>query len=330
MTLPLLKRLPAAAAALLLAAAGNASAGPYAYAYNNIFGLQVFIDGPVSIDSSLHLSNIHTGLNGASLSTGGGNLLDAPRAALGAVSRGENDFTRQGPGGTFVRGDAQIVSTQFPSFPPGADSVQAVVAAEAHLHGPGYAYAAPSNGSNTGIAIKVVVDRPGAAFYFDFRAFPYLLALLDQPGQGASAALQTSIQVLDANGAAVFSWAPDGALGSGIHGGAEWADDFNLNLNLGAAGAPGGALAYDPAACGEPTGSGIGRACGGRFTAVSDNLAAGNYLLVLDVASSVDVIQPAAIATPGTLALLGLGLAGLAIGERRRPSIFFTAPRATT
>lgn len=327
MTLPSLKRLPVAAAALLLAAAGNASAGPYAYAYNNIFGLRVFIGGPVSINSSTHLSNIHTSLNGASLSTGGSGLLDAPQAALGAVSRGENDFTRQGPGATFVRGDAQIVSTQLPPFPAGSDSVQAVVAAEAHLHGPGYAHTEPSNGSLTGIAVNLAVGAPGTAFFFDFRAYPYLLALLGQPGDSASAALRTSIRILDAGGAAVFSWAPDGALGSGIHGGTEMADDLSLNRKLsGADAAPGGAAVYDPAACGEPGGSGIGTACGGRFTAVSDSLAAGNYMLVLDVASSVDVFQ---IATPGTLALLGLGLAGLAIGSRRRPSAFFTTPRAT-
>ena len=79
---------------------------------------------------------------------------------------------------------------------------------------------------------------------------------------------------------------------------------------------------YDPSGCGAPTGTGTGKTCGGQYGAVTDNLVAGNYTLVLNMLNSSELayvpgVTP--VALPGTLPLLAAGLAALAcLAPRRR------------
>ena len=137
MKLSQLKLLPAAAALAMMCAAGGAQAGAYGYSYDNIFGLTISNPtGVVTVASSTNISRSTSTLNGVSVINGGSGQLDSPQSAVGAVTKGQNDFTQQGPTGTYARGDAQIVSTQFPPFPAGATSTQAVNVAEAHLERP--------------------------------------------------------------------------------------------------------------------------------------------------------------------------------------------------
>ncbi|PLY48289.1 PEP-CTERM sorting domain-containing protein [Janthinobacterium sp. ROICE36] len=323
MKLSQLKLIPAAAALAMLCAAGSAHAGAYGYSYNNIFGLTINNPtGVITLANSTTISRSTATLNNVSVINGGAGSIDAPRSAVGAVTKGENNFTQQGPLGTFSRGDAQIVSTQFPSFPPGATSTQAVNVAEAHLDGPGTADASGRNGSATGFSVNFVVGSPTATLSFDFLASPFMQVFLNNDvglQSTATANLAVTFTITDAAGAIVFNWAPDGVIGSGIVGGTESADAANLNTNLGTTYLTrGNLLTYDPSGCGTPTGTGVGTTCGGAYGALTNTLLAGNYTLTLNAVESVDLVKQAATPEPGTLALLGLGLAGLGYASRRK------------
>ena len=323
MKLSHLKLITAAAALAMLCAAGSAQAGAYGYSYNNIFGLVIAVPtGQITVANSTTISRSTATLNGVSVIQGGSGSLDAPRANVGAVTKGQNDFTQQGPSGDYSRGDAQIVSTQFPSFPAGSTSTQVVNVAEAHLDGPaGTADASGRNGSTTGFSVDFIVGSPTATLSFDFLASPFMQVFLQSTvGQlsTATANLVVTFTITDAAGLTVFNWAPDGVLGS-IFGGTENADGANLNTSLATNFLTRGNLfTYDPSGCGTPTGTGVGTACGSNFSSVSNALTAGNYTLTLNAVESVDLVKQAATPEPGTLALLGLGLAGLGYARRRK------------
>ncbi|MDN2709291.1 PEP-CTERM sorting domain-containing protein [Janthinobacterium sp. SUN118] len=315
-------RLPAALLAMLLLAAGDAAhAAAYGYAYTSVFGLVISNPtGSTTLLSNIDLSRTTATLNGSSVIHGGSNEIDAPQAARGAVSKGQNDFTQQGMGNaSYARGDAQIVTSQIPPFPPGSTSTHTVNAAETFLTGSGNADASGRNGSTTAMAVNFVVGEPGATLAFNFQALPFMQLYLDAlagTGSAASTNMALTFSIIDGNGQIVFNWAPDGSLGSGILGGTELADD--ASLNTGYAQAPltsGNVFTYDPTGCGTPTGTGIGTSCGGQFGAVTDLLAAGSYTLVLNMLNSSElayVRHATPMPLPGTLPLLAAGLAALA------------------
>lgn len=320
-------RVYTALVAVLLAGSGTASAAAYGYAYTSVSGLVISNPtGSTTLLSNIDLSRTTATLNGSSVIHGGANEIDAPQATRGAVSKGQNDFTQQGMGtASFARGEAQIVSSQIPPFPPGSTSTHTVNAAETFLAGGGSADASGRNGSTTAMAVNFVVGEPGATLAFQFQAQPFMQLYLDAlAGNGSSAGTNIALtfSIIDENGQIVFNWAPDGSLGSGILGGTELADA--ANLNTGYAQTPltsGSVFTYDPSGCGAPTGTGIGTSCGGQYGAVTDNLAAGSYTLVLNMLNSSELAYvPTAtpMPLPGSVPLLATGLAALALMRRRR------------
>ena len=319
--------LPMALVFLLAAgASGNASATAYAYSYSNIFGLTVSNPtGSIAVAGNTDISRSTATLNGSSVIRGGNGFVDAPQSGLGAVTKGQNDFSQQGQGGaSYSRGDAQIISSQIPPFPAGATSTHAVNAAEAFLFDTGNADASGRNGSNTGLRVNLVVGAPGATILFNFQAAPFMQVYLDAlagAGSSSSANMSVSFTITNAQGLTVFNWSPDGAVGSGISGGTEFADAADLNLSHSSNTlTSGNLLTYDPLACGAPAGTGTGSNCGGAYTALSNNLVAGNYTLTLNTVNSADLsIFPTVqlVSEPGTLALFAMGLAGLCLARRK-------------
>ena len=320
-----MKLVPMVAALALMGAASSARADAYAYSYDNIFGLNISVPtGSITVAGSTNLSRATATLNGTNVITGGIGFTDAPQAAMGAVTSGPNFFSPQGMGpASYSRGDAQIVSTQFPSFPAGATSTQAVNAAESFVTPTGSADASGRNGSTTGFSVNFSVDSPTATLGFDFSADPYMqvfLGALAGTGSACTANLVVSFSITNATGATVFNWAPDGLLGSGIAGGVETADAANLNTNLATNTLTAGTLfTYDPTGCGAPAGAATGTGCGGLFSAATNPLVAGDYTLTLNAVESTD-LTVTQVPEPGTLALLGIGLAGLCLGGRRKPA----------
>ncbi|PHV35274.1 PEP-CTERM sorting domain-containing protein [Janthinobacterium sp. BJB312] len=313
---------------LLLASSGTASAAAYGYSYTSVFGLVISNPtGSTSLLSNIDLSRTTATLNGSSIINGGSNEIDALQAKRGAVTKGENDFTRQGMGNaSYARGEAQIVTSQIPPFPPGSTSTHTVNAAETFLTGGGSADASGRNGSSTAMTVNFVVGQPGATLAFDFQALPFMQLYLDAlagTGSAATTNMALTFTIIDENGQIVFNWAPDGNLGSGILGGTELADAANLNTGYAQTPLTSGSMfTYDPSGCGAPTGTGVGTTCGGQYGAVTDNLAAGNYTLVLNMLNSSELAYVPGVTPvplPGTLPLLAAGLAALAcLAPRRR------------
>ena len=315
-------------AVLLLALpclASQAGAAAYGYSYSNIFGFTISNPtGSMSLFDNIDTSRTTATLNSRSVIHGGANEIDAQQAALGHVLKGENDFAPQGMGSaSYARGDAQIISSQIPPFPPGSETTHVANVAETLLSGTGSADASGRNGSTTAFAIELVVGQQGATLAFAFQAVPFMQLYLDASaaaGSYASASMALNFSIVDEAGQIVFNWAPDGELDSGILGGTELADDATLNISYAQTPPTSGSVfTYDPSGCGMPTGTGT--ACGGQFRAVSDQLAAGNYTLVLNMINSAELaVTPAATALPlpGTLLLLAAGLAMLAMFDTTR------------
>lgn len=211
---------------------------------------------------------------------------------------------------SYSAGDAKVVTEQSITGTP----IEARNIAESNVVYSGFGDADGRNISSTTVSLGILVGSDCAThdcrISFSFEADPYIRAALDalaKPGSVARGTLAMSV-TLTKVGAVIptFMWAPNGVLADGILGGTEFADAESLNLTREVLN--GG----DPDAIHSgPYGSDVF----GSFLAVTNPLTTGNYTLSLSMIEKTDVKR---VPEPATLAMLGLGLAGLGFARRSK------------
>ncbi|MDC8756180.1 EDSAP-1 family PEP-CTERM protein [Janthinobacterium fluminis] len=297
-------------------AAGNAQASAYAMSFNDVTNLVITPTAGITFPpgNSTNNSNAVACLpNGNCVNNGGAGFINAPFAQVGAAPYADNSYraaNREANGNSFALADASIDSRQFIGDP----FTRARNMAEGLLLETNTANITAGNSSAT-LLISTFVSNGNGTINFSFDAFPFIRAYLVAAAAGSQAegilALNFNIVGSPGNTAPgstglVFNWAPDGIAG-GILGGSESGDPYTMNISVTAMPGNPGPLVYDPSGC----------APGGCFRATTNPLAAGTYTLNLSMRETVN-LQLVQLPEPGSILLLGIGLAALGLTTRRR------------
>lgn len=317
--------------AIGLGAAANANAAAYAVATNNVQNgfINPFVNGVSDFTNPLLVvatpsatsssSTTLTGFTGVANSDSGATP-DADVSVLGIPRTNEDVngagyYNLEGVSGTtnYSWGDAAVLTEQ--TSPD--TRISARNAAETNIATEGFGTADGTNSSSTIFSMPIIagagcgIDLTTCYLEFSFEADPYLFASLDalaepNPASFAKGSLAFSITLDLLDVGTVFTWAPNGAVtAGGALGGTEFADGANLNTSV---------QALIPGTSDEKSGA-YGAGTFASFRARTGDLTPGAYTLTLRMVEKTEAKR--SVPEPTSLALLGLGMAGLA-GLRRR------------
>ncbi|MDC8756179.1 EDSAP-1 family PEP-CTERM protein [Janthinobacterium fluminis] len=298
-------------------AASNAQASAYAMSFNEVTNLVITPTAGITFppgNSTNNSSAVACLPNGTCLNNGGAGFVNTPFARMGAVPYVDNSYravNREANANSFALADASIDSRQFIGDP----FTRARNMAEGLLLQTNTANATGGNSSAT-LLRSTFISTGNGRISFSFDSISFIRAYLVAAAAGSQAegilALNFNIVGSPNNTAPgstglVFNWAPDGVAG-GILGGTEGGDPYTMNISVTAMPGNPGPLVY------APTGCTLGSGC---FRATTNRLAAGIYTLNLSMRETVN-LQLVSLPEPGSILLLGIGLAALGLTTRRR------------